>query len=231
MAPRGAARSEIVQAAERLFAERGIEAVSLRDVNLAAGQRNHSAAQYHFGDRAGLIAAVFEARMTAINEQRHRLLAELDAPELDAGERDAGERDAGGGDELPAVVTALVAPLVEAVAATPSWYGRFLARARWDTLAADVLAEHPAASSVRAANRRLQRRLAELPAELRHGRIEQLHTLLVGTVAGWEWARDRDERHLPPTALAADLTATGLAVLTAPCPMRPASPARSDPAR
>src|SRR6476469_3497024 len=134
---RGAARLEIIRAAERLFAERGIEAVSLRDVNLAAGQRNHSAAQYHFGDRAGLIAAVFEARMSGINEHRHRLLAELDSCGLDV---------------LPAVVEALVAPLVDALTTIPSWYGRFLARARWDTLAADVLAEHPAASSVRDAN-------------------------------------------------------------------------------
>ena len=101
---------------------------------------------------------------------------------------------------------------------TPSWYGRFLARARWDTLAADVLAEHPAASSVRDVNRRLQRQLAEVPPDLRHARIDQLHTLLVGTVAGWEWARDRHERHLPPATLTADLTATGLAVLTAPLP-------------
>ena len=204
MAPRGAARLVIVQAAERLFAERGIEAVSLRDVNLAAGQRNHSAAQYHFGDRAGLIAAVFEARMTAINEHRHRLLAEL-------------ATDACG---VPALVHALVAPLVDAVAATPSWYGRFLARARWDTLAADVLADHPAASSVRDLNRRLQRQLAEMPSDLRHARIDQLHTLLVGTIAGWEWARDRDERHLPPATLTADLTATGVAVLRAPLPER-----------
>src|SRR5262245_25019066 len=131
MAPRGAARLVIVEAAERLFAERGIEAVSLRDVNLAAGQRNHSAAQYHFGDRAGLIAAVFEARMTTINEHRHRLLAGLDQD-----------------DPLAALAGVLVAPLVDAVAATPSWYARFLARARWDTLAGDVLAEHPAGSSV-----------------------------------------------------------------------------------
>jgi AcrR family transcriptional regulator len=201
MAPRGAARLEIVHAAERLFAERGIEAVSLRDVNLAAGQKNHSAAQYHFGDRAGLIAAVFEARMDAINEDRHRLLAELDP-----------------GDPLAALVHALVAPLVDAVAATPSWYGRFLARARWDTLAAEVLAEHPAASSVREANRRLQRELAEMPSDLRHGRIDQLHTLLVGSIAGWEWARDRHEAHLLPGVLAADLTATGVAVLSAPLP-------------
>ena len=100
------------------------------------------------------------------------------------------------------------------------WYARFLARARWDTLAAEVLADHPAATSVRELNRRLRHRLAEVPPEVRHSRIEQVHTLVVGTLAGWEWARARDERRLAPADLAADLTATGLAVLTAPLPVR-----------
>ena len=75
-----------------------------------------------------------------------------------------------------------------------------------------------AASSVREANGLLNRQLAEMPPDLRHARIEQLHTLLVGTVAGWEWARDRGEHHLPAATLADDLTATCVAVLTAPLP-------------
>ena len=66
MAPRGAARQAIVEAAERLFAERGIEAVSLRDVSAAAGQRNHSAAQYHFGDRAQLVVFAYRYGLAAI---------------------------------------------------------------------------------------------------------------------------------------------------------------------
>src|SRR4051795_6542335 len=67
-------RTALVETAERLFAERGIESVSLRDVCAAAGQRNHSAAQYHFGDRAGLVAAVYDHRMAIVNERRHALL-------------------------------------------------------------------------------------------------------------------------------------------------------------
>ena len=46
----------------------------MRDVCAAAGQRNHSAAQYHFGDRMGLVVAVFEHRMRTVDERRHALL-------------------------------------------------------------------------------------------------------------------------------------------------------------
>jgi AcrR family transcriptional regulator len=59
-------RIRLTETAEELFAERGLQAVSLRDVCAAAGQRNHSAAQYHFGSRLGLVVAVFEHRMHAV---------------------------------------------------------------------------------------------------------------------------------------------------------------------
>ncbi len=108
----------LIAHAERMFAERGVEAVSLRDVNTAAGQRNHSAAQYHFGDRAGLIAAVYESRMSVVNERRVRMLQELDASGRD--------------DDLAALVEVLVVPMVEVVAETAGWYGRFVAQLRWD---------------------------------------------------------------------------------------------------
>ena len=129
------ARSALIETAERLFAERGVEAVSLRDVSAAAGQRNHSAAQYHFGDRAGLIAAVYEARMSVVNERRLGLLAQLD--------------ERGPCADLTALVEVFVAPLVGVVAETAGWYGRFVAQLRWDAFGADVLAGLPSAVSAR----------------------------------------------------------------------------------
>uniref|UniRef100_UPI0035C6F61D TetR family transcriptional regulator n=5 Tax=Nocardia seriolae TaxID=37332 RepID=UPI0035C6F61D len=48
------ARERIILAAEQLIAERG-PAVPLRDIAAAAGQRNNSAIQYHFGSRDGLV--------------------------------------------------------------------------------------------------------------------------------------------------------------------------------
>ena len=65
----------MVDAAERLMAERGIDAVPLRDVLEAAGQRNKSAAHYHFGSREGLIRGIIETRMAPIDDARRELLA------------------------------------------------------------------------------------------------------------------------------------------------------------
>ena len=44
-------KEQIVLAAEGLFAERGIEGVSLRQIGTAAGNGNNSAVQYHFGTK------------------------------------------------------------------------------------------------------------------------------------------------------------------------------------
>ena len=55
------ARTQLLLAGERLIAEFGPE-VSLRDVAVAAGQRNNSAVHYHFGSRDGLIKAIIGHR-------------------------------------------------------------------------------------------------------------------------------------------------------------------------
>ena len=196
------ARAALIEHAERLFAERGIEGVSLRDVSAAAGQRNHSAAQYHFGDRQGLVAAVYETRMHHVNARRQQRVAELAAADR--------------ADDLGALVEAVVAPLVEIVAEAEGWYGRFLARTRWDTLAWEVVAGLPEATSILEVEHRIVGLLGDLPESVRRSRADQLLTLVVGTIAGWEWARHRGVRRLSQNDLTAELVATSLALLGAP---------------
>ena len=70
-------RQLILETAEQLFAERGIAAVPLRDVAVAAGQRNNVAVQYHFGDRDALLAAITTYRATASEHVRTEVLADL----------------------------------------------------------------------------------------------------------------------------------------------------------
>lgn len=64
----------LIRAAERLFAERGSDQVSLREITAEAGATNASAVQYHFGDRRGLIRAVLAKHDAEVERRRHALL-------------------------------------------------------------------------------------------------------------------------------------------------------------
>ncbi|MBW8486123.1 TetR family transcriptional regulator [Actinomadura parmotrematis] len=74
-----ATRERLLDAAQRLFAERGVDAVSLREINQAAGSRNVTAVQYHFGDRAGVVRAIVERHGPEVDARRHALLDACDA--------------------------------------------------------------------------------------------------------------------------------------------------------
>ncbi len=66
-------RERLLQAAERLFAARGLRGTTVRDVTREAGT-NLAAVNYHFGTKDGLALEVFRRRITPINEERlHRL--------------------------------------------------------------------------------------------------------------------------------------------------------------
>jgi AcrR family transcriptional regulator len=91
------APSELITAAERLFAERGIDGVSLREITREASQRNTTALQYHFGDRDGLVRAIVLKHMETVAVRREALL------EMVAGRADLTLRDG---------ATMLVQPLI-----------------------------------------------------------------------------------------------------------------------
>jgi AcrR family transcriptional regulator len=70
-------RQQILDVAERLFSERGCDAVSLREIRLAAGARNTAAIQFHFGDRDGLIDALTARHMPRIGALQQDLYDEM----------------------------------------------------------------------------------------------------------------------------------------------------------
>jgi AcrR family transcriptional regulator len=75
-APAGrSTRERMIVIAEQLFAERGIDGVSLREVALAAGSRNTGAGQYHFGNKDRLVQAIYDFRAPGIDARRSELLA------------------------------------------------------------------------------------------------------------------------------------------------------------
>lgn len=63
--------------AERLFAERGIEAVSLRDITNACGA-NSAAIHYHFGSKDELVRAILEHRAAELAKRRDVYLTDIE---------------------------------------------------------------------------------------------------------------------------------------------------------
>jgi AcrR family transcriptional regulator len=116
--PSDRTRALILDAAERLYAERGFGDVTLRDIVAAAGV-NLAAVNYHFGSKDELIAELFVTRGIATNRAR---LAELKAAET------AGDGIA----DVRAILRALVGPTLRGClgpASEQSTAARFMIRA------------------------------------------------------------------------------------------------------
>jgi len=92
-------RTALLQAAQRLIAERGFGTVSVKDITRAAGARNPSAVHYHFGNVESLIKEVFTQRYGSIEQERTLRLAKVN-------EADPARR-------LIALIEAAIAPFME----------------------------------------------------------------------------------------------------------------------
>lgn len=71
------AKERLIVAAEQLFAQGGINGVSMREIAAKAKQGNHAAVQYHFGSREGLVQAIFDYRMAQMEPTRGAMLDTL----------------------------------------------------------------------------------------------------------------------------------------------------------
>ncbi len=92
------ARQKILDAALRLFSQRGVAAISLREIRIEADQRNAGALQYHFGTKDGLLRALLERELPPLVERRRTLLAVAQA---------------GAADDIRAVAAVFVRPFAE----------------------------------------------------------------------------------------------------------------------
>lgn len=194
------ARESMIDAAERLIAEQGMAACSLREVQALAGQRNKSAAHYHFGSHDGLVEAIVETRMAPVNAQRLAMIEQLDAD--------------GRGQDLRSLVEVLVDPLADATLGRPgSAYARFLAQVLADPKTSALVGRHLRAESFRIARQRLADQLDGVPDELRVVRLERAVGLVIISLAAWE-----DTPGSP--ARVADLVDACVAVLRAPLSAR-----------
>lgn len=70
-------RERLIKAAQTLYAERGIDAVSFNEITVAAGQKNRNALQYHFGNRESLLQAIIDKHASVVYELRHDYLDQI----------------------------------------------------------------------------------------------------------------------------------------------------------
>lgn len=193
----------MIEAGERIAAQRGLAAMSLREVQAAAGQRNKSAAQYHFGSRTGLIEAIVATRMGPINEGR---LARLEA--LDATGRTPTVRQ---------LVEVLVVPLAEATLRPDSSWARFLVQGFADPELSAVVRRTFEGRAYFDTLARLAEASGHLPEPLRQRRIDHAVGLAVMSLGAAEAARSTGRPSaVGHEALVADLLDTCTAVIEAP---------------
>lgn len=185
----------MIDAAERIVAERGLSAMTLRQVQIAAGQSNKSAAQYHFGSRDGLITAILEDRTRPVEHRRQQLLDRSANPT---------QRE---------LVEAFVIPLAEQILNHPGrTYGRFLAQSMLDPEFAELIREHLLARGFLEVQR-LLRESSDLPSRIASWRVDSLAGYVIGALAA---AEARPDQALPPVVITAALIDACLSILTSP---------------
>lgn len=167
-------RELLLAAAERLFAERGMHAVSNRQISDAASQGNNAAVCYHFGTRTDLLRAIEDKHRGPIEQLRAGMLARI-----------------GSSADLRDWVGCLVQPLTGHLEelGNPSWYARFAAQAMADPAYREVVTKDALSSPhlVRVIDG-ITGCLADLPKRVRYERIVMARNLLMHTCAEHEGA-------------------------------------------
>lgn len=200
-----ATRVRLIEAAETLFAERGIAGVSLNEVRVAAGQNNAAAVNYYFGAKENLVRAILEHRLAQIEADRAELLDALDAE--------------GRTDDVHALLVALVHPQVNSIERDERYVG-FAAQlvvsgsgSPGDYLF--LLADPELTPVGQRIDRLLHAQLAHLPTPIARRRLLFAYGSALQALARHQ--RHRDTGTAPPTPLfVAELIDMLSALLTAP---------------
>lgn len=175
-----ATRELILTAAERLFAEHGVVAVSNRQVSEAAGQGNNTAVGYHFGTKADLVRAIARKHLAHVEEIRQRMVAALGTS--------PGLRD-----WLDCLVRPVTVHLDQV--GSPTWFARFGAQVMTDpTLRPIIIEETRSSPSQVRILAGLNACLTDLPDDVRAERHDMARQLLVHMIAERERALAENTR-------------------------------------
>ncbi|MFE7723506.1 TetR/AcrR family transcriptional regulator [Nocardia rhizosphaerihabitans] len=193
------AQRRILLAAERLFAERGVSHVSMREISAAAGQRNNSAVQYHFKDKRALLWALYDMRMVPLNTRRNAVLDNCAAHTVRTS------------------VDAFIRPLGEAVveAGGRTAYARFLNRhlTEMRRLVEEFGDDH-VSGAVRV-YRLLDDLLADMPDAERMERFHQMNRTVTSVLADLEERLELGETDSPGARRAVETLISGAAAAVA----------------
>lgn len=163
-----ATRELLMVTAERLFAMNGVEGVSLREIQAAAGQSNTSVITYHFGSQAGLVRALLEFRYQRINARRAELLREA--------------RDRGVAGDPRETVWIIVRPLIESVDAG-EMFVPFLARVSANSRTFAEYLPRRMDDAVDVLRETVSSQLSVMPERARLGREVQLYNSVLNLLA------------------------------------------------
>ena len=205
---KGDTKAALMRAAERLFAERGLGGVSVRDITLAAGARNQSALHYHFGSMDELIKEVFAHRYRSIEESRLKRLSEMDVE--------------GTAVDIGRLMEAAVGPLFEACLEEDGrLYARFCVQLTTDPRFDLVqLVRITGMASAMHMRDRISAALAELPEDVLRTRQRRLFKISIILMA--DYAGLIEAGNAPPLDVATREAASTLAgFLLAPAPVEP----------
>jgi AcrR family transcriptional regulator len=164
-----ATQAALLRTAERLFAERGVHAVSNRQIAAAAGQGSNSAVGYHIGTKADLVAAIIKAHAVPMDAMRERML----------------RRVSGSGD-LRQHIACVVLPLTRHLAdlGVPSHYARFAAQVSIDPGLRTVAVTEATSSPIM--RRAVDELIAVLPGRPAVQRAGMVRHLIIHTCADVE---------------------------------------------
>jgi len=181
----------LLKAAERLYAEQGLGVVSTRQIAREAGQKNHSAINYHFGDEASLIEAILDYRMIPLNLKRAEQVNRL--------------RDAGLGGDIRELVKAIVEPFATELLRDEhdSYYLSLLAqlinRDQWS----QYFTSHPQRSGaiMQAAELIITQLSLSIPKDIATYRLSLMGRQVIRTVADWDAERRSGEGKISEDSL------------------------------
>lgn len=190
----------ILEIAERLFAEQGVEQVPLRQIVVESGQRNRSALHYHFGSREALVSHLLNRRLHQVNEIRHRYLDELEGRDQPL--------------DIHGVVEATIRPLADVVLDT-DWGTNYLQVLAQTTFSPGLLnkglVDKTAMSALYRVREHLYALLPDVPRNVMKLRLIWFMDTVVYSMAHWVRERNKRARNAPPVDELVDFCAAALA--------------------